>query len=84
MNNDVSLEPSDLVSVLDVEILYDSSVHFNERLYVKLGLDLTHVKLSRTLRDIISQPLIFVRETLPRDTFDALDKLHQVRHSPPL
>lgn len=40
------------------------------------------MKLSRTLRDIISQPLIFVRETLPRDTFDALDKLYQVRCSP--
>jgi hypothetical protein len=63
---------------LDIEILYDSSVHFNQRLYVKFGIDLTHFKLSRTLRDIVSQPFIFVRDSLPKDTFAALDKLHQV------
>lgn len=63
---------------LDVEILYDSSIHFHERLYVKLGVDITHIKLSRTLHDIISQPLIFVREILAKETFDALDKLHKV------
>jgi hypothetical protein len=66
-------------SALDVEILYDSSIHFNDRLYIKLGVDITHIKLCRTLRDIISQPLIFVRDVLPKETFEALDKLHQVR-----
>ncbi|CAF2491807.1 unnamed protein product [Rotaria sp. Silwood2] len=64
----------------NVEILYDSSVRFSERLYVKLGVDLTHIKLGRTLRDIISQPLIFVRDFLAKDTFEALDKLHQLVH----
>ncbi|CAF0826393.1 unnamed protein product [Rotaria sordida] len=64
----------------NVEILYDSSVHFNERLYIKLGVDLTHIKLCRTLRDIVSQPLIFVRDFLSKDTFEALDKLHQLVH----
>ncbi len=68
-----------IFSFLDVEILYDSSIHFNERLYIKLGVDLTHIKLCRTLRDIVSQPLIFVRETLAKETFEALEKLHQVR-----
>jgi hypothetical protein len=63
---------------LDIEILYDSSVHFNQRLYVRFGIDLTHFKLSRTLRDIVSQPFIFVRDSLPKETFAALDKLHQV------
>lgn len=62
----------------DVEILYDSSIHFNERLYVKFGPDIVHIKLSRKLRDIVSQPLIFVRDTLPKETFEALDKLNQV------
>ncbi|CAF2086152.1 unnamed protein product [Rotaria magnacalcarata] len=62
----------------NVEILYDSSIRFNERLYVKLGLDLTHIKLCRTLRDIVSQPLIFVRDFLAKETFEALDKLHQL------
>ncbi len=61
-----------------MEILYDSSIHFNERVYIKLGVDLTHIKLCRTLRDIVSQPLIFVRDVLPKETFEALDKLHQV------
>ncbi len=65
--------------LLDVEILYDSSVHFNERLYIKLGVDLTHIKLCRKLHDIISQPLIFVRDMLSKETFEALDKLNQVR-----
>ena len=65
-------------SFADIEILYDSSILFSERLYAKLGLDITHVKLSKNLRDIISQPLIFVRENLAKDTFDALDKLNQV------
>jgi hypothetical protein len=64
--------------LIDVEILYDSSIHFNERLYIKLGVDLIHIKLCRTLRDIVSQPLIFIREILAKETFDALDKLHQV------
>ncbi|CAF1074162.1 unnamed protein product [Rotaria sp. Silwood1] len=64
----------------NVEILYDSSVRFNERLYIKLGVDLIHIKLCRTLHDIISQPLIFVRDFLTKDTFEALDKLHQLIH----
>jgi hypothetical protein len=67
------------VFALDVEILYDSSIDFNERLYLKLGVDLTHIKLRRTLRDIVSQPLIFIRDILAKETFEALDKLHKVR-----
>jgi hypothetical protein len=63
---------------LDVEILYDSSVDFNQRVYIKLGVDLIHIKLCRTLRDIVSQPLIFVRDVLAKETFEALDKLYQV------
>ena len=61
-----------------MEILYDSSIHFNDRLYTKLGVDITHIKLCRTLRDIVSQPLIFVRDVLPKETFEAIDKLNQV------
>jgi len=63
---------------LDIEILYDSSIRFHERLYIKLDVDLRHIKLGRTLRDIVSQPLIFVRDILAKETFEALDKLHQV------
>jgi hypothetical protein len=69
---------------LDMDVLYDSSIRFNERIYMKSGLNLTHVKLGRTLREIISRPLIFVREYLSKDTFDALNNLHQVRTLPTL
>ena len=65
----------------DVEVLYDSSIHFNERLYIRLGADLTHIKLCRALGEIISQPLIFIRDNLAKETFDALDRLNQVRSS---
>ncbi|CAF0720803.1 unnamed protein product [Adineta steineri] len=62
----------------NIEILYDSSVHFNERLYVKFGIDIMHIRLSRTLRNIVSQPLIFLRDNLTKETFEALDKLHKL------
>ena len=63
---------------LDVAILYDSSVHFNKRLYVKFGIDITHIRLSRTLNNIVSQPLIYVRDSLTKETFKALKNLHEV------
>ncbi|CAF0974604.1 unnamed protein product [Adineta ricciae] len=62
----------------NVEILYDSSVHFNKRLYVKFGIDITHIRLSRTLHNIVSQPLIYVRDSLTKETFKALKKLHEL------
>ncbi|UJR38075.1 hypothetical protein I4U23_030756 [Adineta vaga] len=62
----------------NIEILYDSSVHFNERLYVKFGIDIIHIRLSRTLNNIVSHPLIFIRNSLTKETFEALEKLHQL------
>jgi hypothetical protein len=64
----------------DVTVLYHSNLSFSERLYGPLDVDLCRVKLHEPLVQIVQQPLLYVRDMVPKPCFDALVKLHEVRH----
>ncbi|XP_053378149.1 uncharacterized protein LOC123529262 isoform X2 [Mercenaria mercenaria] len=62
----------------DVTILYHSNLSFSERLYGPLDVDLCRVKLHEPLRQIVQQPLLYVRDMVPKPCFEALVKLHEL------
>lgn len=59
-------------------MLYNSDLSCGHRLYGALDVDLTRVKLHEPLELIVQQPLLFVRDMVPRSCFLALTKLDQV------
>ncbi|CAF0762637.1 unnamed protein product [Didymodactylos carnosus] len=61
-----------------VDISYDSSLTFDERIYAKLNVDLTRIKLHRPLKEIVQQPLLYVRDMVPKESFEALRRLHEM------
>ncbi|KAL5013481.1 hypothetical protein ScPMuIL_007751 [Solemya velum] len=61
-----------------VKVLYNSDLIFSERLYGPLDVDLCRVKLHEPLADIISQPLLYIRDMVPKLCFGALTKLHEL------
>ena len=66
------------VCVVDVEVLYHSQMAFGSRLYGPLDVDLTRIKLHEPMSVIIQQPLLYVRDMVPKPCFEALVKLDQV------
>lgn len=64
---------------LDVKVLFNSDYSFGDRLYGPLDVDLCRVKLHEPLSIIVQQPLLYVRDMVPRPCFDALVKLYEVR-----
>ncbi|XP_060570277.1 uncharacterized protein LOC132728621 [Ruditapes philippinarum] len=62
----------------DVTVLYHSNLSFSERLYGPLDVDLCRVKLHEPLVQIVQQPLLYVRDMVPKPCFDALVKLHEL------
>nr|XP_022302036.1 uncharacterized protein LOC111110021 isoform X1 [Crassostrea virginica]XP_022302037.1 uncharacterized protein LOC111110021 isoform X1 [Crassostrea virginica]XP_022302039.1 uncharacterized protein LOC111110021 isoform X1 [Crassostrea virginica] len=65
----------------DVRVLYNSDLSFSERLYGPLDVDLCRVKLHEPLSQIIQQPLLYVRDMVPKPCFQGLLNLHQVMNS---
>lgn len=65
--------------VLDVRVLYNSDLSFSDRLYGPLDVDLCRVKLHEPLSQIIQQPLLYVRDMVPKPCFQGLLNLHQVK-----
>ena len=63
----------------DVEVLYHSDLSFRERLYGPLDVDLCRIKLHEPLSVIVQQPLLYVRDMVPKPCFEALVKLDEVR-----
>ncbi|XP_067938136.1 uncharacterized protein FLJ43738-like [Watersipora subatra] len=61
-----------------VKVLYNSDLTFSRRLYGALDVDLTRVKLHEPIDMIVQQPLLFVRDMVPRHCFTALTKLDQL------
>ncbi|KAF6032794.1 KIAA1257 [Bugula neritina] len=61
-----------------VKVLYNSDLSCGHRLYGALDVDLTRVKLHEPLELIVQQPLLFVRDMVPRSCFLALTKLDQL------
>jgi len=62
-----------------LDLLYNSTISFSNRLYSLLDVDLIKVKLFEPLDSIVRKPLLYVRDMAPKDSFEALIKLHQVR-----
>lgn len=67
-----------LCFISDVRVLYNSDYSFGERLYGPLDVDLCRVKLHEPLSIIVQQPLLYVRDMVPRPCFEALVKLYEV------
>lgn len=61
--------------------LYSSDMAFSERLYASLDVDLCHVRLHEPVSHIISQPLVYVRDMIPKLCYDALMSLDKVRNA---
>ncbi|KAL9960808.1 hypothetical protein ACROYT_G034311 [Oculina patagonica] len=59
-------------------VLYNSDLRFNERLYASLDVDLCRVRLHEPLEVIVQNPLLYVRDLVPKPCFDALAKLDQM------
>ena len=62
----------------DVEVLYNSDLSFAARLYGPLDVDVCRIKLHEPLEVIVQQPLLYVRDMVPKPCFDALIKLNTV------
>ncbi|XP_071485699.1 uncharacterized protein [Diadema antillarum] len=60
------------------EALYNSDMMFSERTYAALDVDLCRIKLHEPLSVIVRQPLLYVRDMVPRPCFEALIKLDQL------
>ena len=51
---------------------------FGERKYAALDVDLCRIRLHEPLSVIVQQPLLYVRDMVPKPCLDALMKLNQV------
>lgn len=65
-------------------MLYNSDLSFGKRLYGTLDVDLTRVKLHEPISLIVQQPLLFVRDMVPRSCFISLNKLDEVSTEVPI
>ena len=71
-----------LFFIVDVVVLYNSNFSFSSRLYGPLDVDLCRVKLHEPLRQIVRQPLLYIRDMVPKPCFEALVKLNEVSEAP--
>ncbi|XP_077982883.1 uncharacterized protein LOC144437742 [Glandiceps talaboti] len=60
------------------EALYNSDMMFSERQYASLDVDLTRVRLHEPLSVILKQPLLYIRDMVPKPCLDAIIKLDQI------
>ncbi len=60
------------------DVLYNSDLMFGERKYAALDVDLCRIRLHEPLSVIVQQPLLYVRDMVPKPCLDALMKLNQV------
>ncbi|XP_072038562.1 uncharacterized protein [Amphiura filiformis] len=60
------------------EVLYNSDLMFGERKYAALDVDLCRIRLHEPLSVIVQQPLLYVRDMVPKPCLDALMKLNQL------
>ncbi|KAI3382561.1 hypothetical protein SNEBB_003711 [Seison nebaliae] len=61
-----------------IQILYSHELHFSQRLYQKLDVDLLRIKLMRPLDLLMKQPDLFSRNARPQKAFDALQKIYSM------
>lgn len=92
ISGDTEIMPQELIKILHasaclrlnhecisaVDVLYHSDMSHQERLYGPLDVDLCRIKLHEPLHVIVQQPLLYVRDMVPKPCFEALVKLHEV------
>ncbi len=66
------------LSLSDVVVLFNTELAFPARLYGALDVDVCRIKLHEPLSLIVQQPLLYVRDMVPKACFQALVKLDQV------
>ncbi|XP_033647231.1 uncharacterized protein LOC117306814 [Asterias rubens] len=57
------------------QALYNSNMTFSERRYASLDVDLCRVRLHEPLSSIVQQPLLYVRDMIPKLCLDAITRL---------
>ena len=67
------------LDITKFNVLYNSSLRFHGRLYAALDVDLCRVRLDELLEVLVQNPLLYVRDLVPKPCFEALAKLDQVR-----
>merc|ERR1712048_45012 len=58
--------------------LYNSEMTFSSRVYSSLDVDLTRIRLYEPLENIVKQPLLYVRDMVPKPSFEAVSRLYQL------
>ncbi|XP_075689941.1 uncharacterized protein CFAP92 [Rhinoderma darwinii] len=61
-----------------LDILYNSEMAFQERLYKELGVLVCHVHLHEPLSSLVNQPLLYIRDMVPPLCFQALSRLDYI------
>ncbi|KAM6216165.1 uncharacterized protein CFAP92 [Rhynchocyon petersi] len=62
------------------KVLYNSEISFHHRLYADLDTVLYHVHLFKPLSLLVKLSQLYIRGTVPQDTFQALLSLHYICH----
>lgn len=57
-----------------VTVLYNSDLSFSERLYDTLDMGLSPVCLVKPLENILMEPLVFIRNTVPHACLEAMKR----------
>lgn len=66
----------------DVSVLYHSALRFRERLYGALHVDVPRLRLYEPLREMVRQPLLYVRGIVPQPCLQGVLRLFEVRTVP--
>ncbi|CAE1283438.1 unnamed protein product [Acanthosepion pharaonis] len=62
----------------EVKILFNTDLICSDRLYASFDVILRKVKLHESLDSIVQQPLIYIRDMVPRPCYDALIQIHEL------
>ncbi|XP_063727081.1 uncharacterized protein LOC134854663 [Symsagittifera roscoffensis] len=61
-----------------LRLMFDSDLMFSSRLYASFGVSLFRVRIHESLSSIMIQPLLYVRDMVPKMSFDCLTKISQI------
>ncbi|XP_067287562.1 uncharacterized protein cfap92 [Pseudorasbora parva] len=64
-----------------VTVRYNSGLSFSERLYDMLDMGLSPICLLKPLETIMTEPLVFIRNIVPRSCLEAMKRISQIRRA---